>query len=296
MKNKTKTLTAIALLILGLYMSMVSMTSLTSALTISAVSTNPDSIAPGETAQVSLVVKNNGENDIADVSVGLDFTNLPLAPFNSGSDFNVDELDSDKSRQASFQIIALNDAKSGIYKIPVKIEYSENSIVKTKQSMISIMINSVPILNVEAEDGLLLKGQNNKITLKIINKGLADVKFLDISIDSSTSYDVISQKNVYIGDVDSNDFQTADFSLFFKDNALNTVTIPVTLTYKDITNKEYTQSYDVQIKVYNKQQAQSLGLQTKSNTLYYVVGIITLILVFILYRVIRNKRRKSSEY
>ncbi|MEK6860074.1 MAG: CARDB domain-containing protein [Nanoarchaeota archaeon] len=296
MKNKTKTLTAIALLILGLYMSMVSMTSLTSALTISSVSTNPDSIAPGETAQVSLVVKNNGENDIADVSVGLDFTNLPLAPFNSGSDFNVDELDSDKSRQASFQIIALNDAKSGIYKIPVKIEYSENSIVKTKQSMISIMINSVPILNVEAEDGLLLKGQNNKITLKIINKGLADVKFLDISIDSSTSYDVISQKNVYIGDVDSNDFQTADFSLFFKDNALNTVTIPVTLTYKDITNKEYTQSYDVQIKVYNKQQAQSLGLQTKSNTLYYVVGIITLILVFILYRVIRNKRRKSSEY
>lgn len=292
MTNKTKII--IAITILAIYL--ISMISLASALVITSVSTSPDSIAPGETADLSLSIKNNGENDLTDLSVSLDFTNLPFAPYNSGSDYNTDELISDKTKQISFKIIALNDAKSGIYKIPVNIKYTENDVAKTKQSLISLMINSEPIIDVEFEDGLLLKAQNNKVTLKVINKGLADVKFLDISIDSSTSYDIVSQKNVYIGDVDSNDFQTADFSIFFKDNALSAISIPVTVVYKDITNKQYTKSFDVQMKVYNQQQAQELGLQAKSNSMYYVAIVVTLILIFILYRVIRNRRRKNSEY
>lgn len=290
MTNQTKI--TITLLILGIYL--ISMISLASALVITSVSTSPDSVAPGETAEIDLSIKNNGEEDLTDVSISLDFTNLPLAPYNSGSDYNVDELVTDKTKQTSFKIIALNDAKSGIYKIPVNIKYTENDVVKTKQSLISVMINSEPIIDVEFEDGLLLKNQNNKVTLKVINKGLADVKFLDISIDSLTSYNIVSQQSVYIGDVDSNDFQTADFSLFFKDNSLSTVTIPVTITYKDITNKQYTKSFDVQIKVYNQKQAQELGLKAKNNSIYYVAIAITLILVFILYRVIRNRRRSSE--
>ena len=52
-KMKTKITIALAFLILGLYM-----VSLTSALTITSVSTSPESIAPGETSDVSLTIRN----------------------------------------------------------------------------------------------------------------------------------------------------------------------------------------------------------------------------------------------
>ncbi|VVB78716.1 Uncharacterised protein [uncultured archaeon] len=286
MKDKTKIV--LISIVFGIYFIL--LISLSSALIITSVSTSPNTIAPGETADVGLAIKNNGENDLTDVSVNLDFTSLPLAPFNSGSDFSVDQLDSDKSKQANFQIIALNDAKSGIYKIPVHIQYTENDMVKTKQSLISVMVNSPPILDLEAEDGLFLKGQNSKVTLKLINKGLGDIKFLDVAVGNSMAYEVVSQKDVYIGDIDSNDFQTADFNMVFMNIPLNEVSIPVSVTYKDISNKEYSKNYDIPLRIYSLEEAQSLGLQAKSYTIYYILIIVTLILVFTLYKVVRRKK------
>jgi hypothetical protein len=279
-------------LITGIFL--LGLISFTSALIINSVSMSPNSIAPGETAKISLSMKNNGDNDLIDVSTSLDFTNLPLAPYNSGSDFTISELNQDKTKQADFQIIALNTAKSGIYKIPVLITYNENDIIKTKQSLISIMINSEPIVEASVEDGLLLKGQNNKITIKIINKGLADVKFLEIQAVSSTSYTLISQNNVYIGDVDSNDFQTAEFNVFFKDTSLTSVNFPITITYKDIANKEYNQEITIPLKVYTQKQAQDLGLKAKSSTGFYIFLIIVVIVIFVIYRIIRKRRRKQE--
>ncbi len=289
MTNKTITLTIIAAIIL------LGIISLASALRIDSVDMSPDTIAPGETSTIDIVIKNNGENEIDDFTISLDFTNLPLAPYNSGSDFSIDIIDADKSKTTEFRVIALNTAKSGIYKIPVNMAYTEDGVAKTKQSVISLMVNSEPIIEVTAEDGLLLKGKENKVSIKVINKGLADVKFLEVETGTSTSYTLTSQKKVYIGDVDSNDFQTADFSLFFKDNAPTTVNLPVTVYYKDITNKEYTQDVVIPLKVYSQQQAQSLGLVAKSNVGYYVIGVILIIVLYIVYRLIR-RRNKNSEY
>ena len=79
--------------------------------------------------------------------------------------------------------------------------------------------------------------------MEVINKGLANVKFLEIDVGSSTFYNIISQDNVYIGDVDANDFQTADFNIFINKIALRNVNLPVTVLYKDTNNKQYTKNY-----------------------------------------------------
>ncbi|MDP2925265.1 MAG: hypothetical protein Q8N99_02740 [Nanoarchaeota archaeon] len=275
---------------------LISVINLAFALTTTSVFMNPESIAPGETSKITIVIKNNGENDLTDVSVGLDFTNLPLAPYNSGSNQVFSDLNVDKTKQLEFDVVALNDAKSGIYKIPVKIKYTEDSISKTLDSMISIMVYSRPIVEVDAEESLLLKGQKNKITIKIVNKGLADVKFLEVEIEGSTYYSLLSPDTVYVGDVDSNDFQTADFNLFFNKNIPNTINIPVTLTYKDITNKEYNQDYTISLKTYSQEQAQKLGLVQKSYTSYIIGGVIFLILVFLVYRTLRRRKNKNPQY
>jgi hypothetical protein len=265
-----------------------------SALAINSVTMNPTSISPGDSSTVVISLKNNGDNDLTDVSVSLDFTNLPLAPYNSGSQDNFDTIESGKIKDATFNIIATNSAQPGIYKIPVLISYNENDVIKTQQSVISMTVESEPIIDVISQEGLLLKGQNNKITLQVINKGLANVKFLDINIGTSTYYSITSQSDVYIGDVDANDFQTADFNMFFNNNAPRNINLPVTIIYKDITNKQYTQSFDIPIKTYTTSEAQSLGLVPVSSIGYIILIIIILIVIFVIYRIFRARRKRKQ--
>lgn len=287
----------IAILMLGIYLF--SLISMANALLIGSVSTSPNEVAPGETSRVSITLKNNDNFDIEEVSTSLDFTNIPFAPHNSGSDYLISEILSGKSKSAEFDVVALNNAASGIYKIPVKIEYRESGQAdetpnKIKTSLISIMINSKPILDVSSEDGVLLKNQKNKVSLKIINKGLSDAKFLEINIQGNSYVTIISQSKVYIGDVDSNDFQTADFDIFFKTNAPNSITLPATIVYKDISNKEYTETMEVKLKAYSNEQAVQLGLIQKSYTWLIVLVVIIAIIIFFIVRVILKRRKQNN--
>jgi hypothetical protein len=288
----------ITILILGIYLF--SLISMANALLISSVSTEPSEVAPGETSRVSLTLKNNDDFDIEEVSTSLDFTSVPFAPYNSGSDYLISEILSGKTKSAEFDVVALSNAVSGIYKIPVKIEYRESgqadgtpNLIKT--SLISIMINSKPILEVSSEDGLLLKNQKNKVSLKIVNKGLSDAKFLEISIQGNSYVTIISQPKVYIGDVDSNDFQTVDFDIFFKSNAPNSIRLPATIVYKDISNKEYTETMDVTLKAYSNEQAVSLGLVQQNYTGLIIIGVIITIIIFFVVRTILKRRKQNNK-
>lgn len=287
MANKIKTI--LILLIGAIYLF--SILSLSSALTISSVSTNPDSITPGETSNVIIYLKNNAEDDATEVSISLDLTNLPLAPSESGTQYGFDTIESGKTKQAQFTLQAFSNAASGTYKIPVTVSYKDvNSQLITRQSLISVIINSQPIMDVNVQDGLFLKGKTNQITITVINKGLANVKFLEVNAGTSPYYTLLSQSNVYIGDVDSNDFQTTEFKILFKDNAPSTVNLPINIVYKDIANKEYSQNKDLGLKVYTNQEAMNLGLVAKSYGIYYFLIIIALILIFILYRMVRKRK------
>jgi hypothetical protein len=267
-----------------------------SALIIQSVNTVPDKIAPGKEATVYIVVKNDLEDDITDFNAKLDLTTASFAPYNSGADYSTDEIREGKTREIEFSIIALNDAKPGIYKIPLVISYKVNDEVKTMNSVISAVIQSEPIIEISREDSVLIKGKENKLNLKIINKGLADAKFLEAELTSSTYYSIVSENSVYIGDVDSDDYQNAEYSILFKDTMPNRIIIPVTLKYKDTLNNEYTLDQDLDIRVYSNEEATNLGLVPRNNSSIIVVVIVVVIILIIIYYVfIRRKRRKKIE-
>lgn len=292
MKKQVFVLMALAFLFF-LVFSLVSV----SAVTVKSVSIYPTEIKPGETATIDIAIENTLNEDVEKVSVSLDFTEVPFAPFDSSNEETISEIKEDKSKSVDFRIQALSDAKSGTYKIPVKISYLDSSEVEhDKESLISITINSLPIFGVEIEDSLFLKGQSNEVVVKIVNKGLSDVRFLEAEIGSSTYYNLLSQKRIYIGDVDSDDFETAEFKLFFRENAPSVINLPITLTYKDITNKNYDEDFTVSMRVYDREQALQLGLIQKSNTIYIVAGIISVVILWFVYRRIKKRRqRKKAE-
>lgn len=265
-------------------------TSLASALTMGDVTTSPNVVAPGGSLTIEMDLENNGDVDIKDISASLDLTQVPFAPYNSASEYSIDEIKDGRTKSVLFKVIVLNDATSGIYKIPAHITYSEESIIKTKNSLVSVTVNSAPIIDASLEEGLLLKEKENKVSIKIVNKGLSNAKFLEVEIGGG-SYTVLSPKNVYIGDIDSNDFDSVEFNIFFKDSASSTITLPITVRYKDSLNKEYSEDFSLQAKVYTTDQAIQLGLLTKNNTTLYILVIVILIIIWIIYRRIKKRRK-----
>jgi len=272
--------------IISLIIAALMLTSLASALTINYVSTTPSQVEPGKTATISLGIKNNLDEDIENVGISLDLENLPIAPYKESTEKTIDEIEEDKTKYLEFEIIVLSEASSGTYKIPVSINYNETQ----KTSYISLIVNAQPSLELDYE-GTLIKGGNNELTLRIINSGLEDVKLLSIAVDDGSGLKFLSSKYVYIGDVDSDDFETVEFDVFIRENAGSTIELPVQFSYRDSLNKVYEESRSVVIKIYTVDEAVSVGLIAKSNTMTYVGWIIGIIVIYILYRIIRKRRR-----
>ena len=99
--------------------------------------------------------------------------------------------------------------------------------------------------------------------------------------------------NVYIGNLDSDDFDTADFNIFVNENAPSLLTIDADISYKDSRNNEIIQDETITARAYTQKEATSLGLITANNTLFIVIGIVFIVILFFIYRAIRRRKRKQ---
>src|SRR3989344_8200234 len=101
-------------------------------------SPNPEKVSPGETVQLRVTLENVGNEDVENVLVSIDLSQVPFAPLGSSSEKIIDRIRDDDEETVSFELVALPDASSQIYKIPVTISY--NQTVKT--SLISLEISA----------------------------------------------------------------------------------------------------------------------------------------------------------
>lgn len=268
-----------------------------SAISITDVSSSPEQVAPGETISISLEIENIFEYDVQNLQVKLDTSGeIPFAPYQSSSEKFLDKLDESDEEEFTFKLIALPETASGIYKIPVEIsyEYEVNDTIETatKQELISITVNSEPELTISLDNSItLIKGIENQLSIKIVNSGLADIKFLYVNLGDASGINFLSDKEQYIGDVDSDDFDTAEYSVVINPNAPNTINLPIQIKFKDATNKEFTQTKTLTLKTYDLKQAQEMGLIKKPNYLIYFILTI-LVLAYILYRVLKKRKNR----
>jgi hypothetical protein len=151
-----------------------------SGVSITDVSSSPQEVAPGEIVNIIIEIENIFDDDVYNLNVKLDLSgDVPFAPYQSSSEKFLDELEDGDEENFKFRLIVLPETSSGIYKIPVEISYEdEDKNVSLKSELISVMVNSEPELKISFEDSILIKGKENIFLIKIVNSGLADVKFV----------------------------------------------------------------------------------------------------------------------
>ncbi|HJZ19252.1 MAG TPA: hypothetical protein VJ208_04050 [Candidatus Nanoarchaeia archaeon] len=258
---------------------------------VSAVIVNSDyaTVFPGEEGKVAIEAKNNENFDIEDVSLALDLSNLPFTAVGS-SERDFEDIDESDDDSVTFTVKASTGIVPGDYEIPYAIKYTnaENSsetFQKTGTFGIRVSAKTDLDFSVETNDNAIV-GDEGRITVEIINRGLGEVKSVSVQIIPN-GFELLSKNKIFVGTIDSDDSDTATFDVIYK--APNPA-FSVKIIYKDFDNREQTEDVNLAARVYTKDEALNLGLiQKQSYTIYIVISV--LILGFIIYRI--RKRRKD---
>jgi len=267
--------------------------SFASAITIDA---NYITIYPGEQGKVILNIDNNENFDIESISVSLVLDDMPFSVVGS-SEKSVDDINEDKDEDASFTIKASTDINPGDYNIPYEIRYTNSDTEEKSEKKgnfgLRVSAKTQVDFSVEAKGSKVdsaIVGQEGKISFEIINKGLGDLKSVNVKI-TPQGYELLSKDNIFIGTINADDTDLASYDVIYKSTNPKLL---AEITYKDFDNKDQTQQIEIPFKVYTQEQALQLGLIKKSNTMIYFVVIIVLIVIWIVWRKMRKSKKKNG--
>ena len=267
-----------------------------SILAIEDVTIEPEIINPGQNAKVKVTLRNIASSSslknidsslgLVTTTVGTEILDLPFTPVGSSSTKSISELLPNERAEISFTLASYPTAESKLYKIPLFVKYYDNKGLNySKTELIGIPIYAQPemLMTLESTD-INQKKADGIVTFNIINKGLNDIKLATITLLPSEDYEISSPSNtLYIGNIDSDDFETADFNIHSKSN--QNVDLKVRIEYRDAFNKlvqeEETFNYAIPA-------APSNG----SGSLWFFI-ILILVIIIIIYFVL--KRRKKRE-
>ena len=101
------------------------------------------------------------------------------------------------------------------------------------------------------------------------NTGVSSVKFASLELKKSQDYEILSNPIIYLGNIDSDDYETADFNIYSNKEDPK---LSFELNYKDEFNKEYTKSGDLIVNTYSHEDAKKYGfVQRKNNSWIFLV-------------------------
>jgi hypothetical protein len=189
-----------------------------------------------------------------------------------------------------FKLVIKPTTAEGIYNLPITVDYINYAGEERQENeTIGIIVSTKPLPLVEIKSTDIYKGNElGKVTINIINNGVANIKFLTLELLPSEDYEIISPDLSYIGSLDSDDSSAVDFRIKIKDDS-KAVNLPLLLTYKDAINRDYTIQKNVTLQM---QTAKDLGIQKSNTGMVWLVIIILAIGAYIFYR--RYKAKKLA--
>jgi hypothetical protein len=271
-----------------------------STLSIESVEMTPAEVSPGSDGILTITVRNTAPTSMTDLNmklqlqaiIGSTLVDLPFAPIDSGIERRVYMLEPGQSTEFKYTLRAYPDAVSKVYKIPFLLTYYDSlGNLNNKTDYVGVIVNGVPDLSMLIDKtDLTMQTRTGTITLKTINKGVSDVKFLNVILQKSNDYELLSNSDTtYIGNLVSDDYQTAEYNIniLSKENKIN---VPVTIQYRDSNNKYYEKSFNVELNLID---SKKLGGNSKGGAGWIIIIIIAVLVGGIWYY--RRAHRKSKK-
>ncbi|MBD3310609.1 hypothetical protein GF351_05310 [Candidatus Woesearchaeota archaeon] len=216
-------------------------------LAVNEVEVEEDRVSPGKASEVYITVTNLADSLLKDLKFKLDLDDIPFAPIGSANEKVVEMMYAEEQSTVAFDLMAEPDAESGLYKVPLEISYQDElGTTYTRDLTMGLIVGDSPEIIIQIEDTEREASGDVTATVKIVNKGVIDIKFVTVHIKDTGSLDLASPEEYYVGNIDSDDYETAEFT--WKDDRKKEVSLPVKITYKDANNNEFSAEEELEVK------------------------------------------------
>lgn len=279
------------------FTSTVSVRSSTALLVVSDVSATPSQIAPGEESTVSIELTNVGDAFVRYATVRLGLfdddgeTGLPFVPLGGGTSSSVVNLAPGKKAALFFQLAAEPDAASRPYRIPLIVNYvdSEGKNI-TRREHVGVRVGAEPELTAYVDRNVAFeKGKPLDVSVRFVNRGVSDVKFLTVTLQSTDAFQVLTSPAQYVGEIESDDYESASYSIKVLTDK-NELQLPFVLTYQDANNERYSTGMTVEMPLLTKS---DLGQENGNGSMIFIVLIVVVVIGIIIWR--RRARRAKRK-
>ena len=265
-------------------------------LAVDAVSIDKKTLEPGSSGIVKIKLANKADSILKNIKVTLGLGDLPLVPIDSTNEKSIYKIDSRQSYEFEFKVLAKPNADSGVYNVPLSVSYlDELGKSYLKNVTIGLTIGAKPDLSITLDDSEIYEsGKSGEIFVKIVNKGVTDIKFMNIKLMPSDNYRILSNEEVYIGNIDSDDYETADFELFIGGSKEKKVSLPVVLEYKDANNNDFKERIELTLDLYSASEAKKFGLKKGNGFVGNLVIVVIVVAGLFIYRKWRKHKKKHA--
>tara|TARA_Y100000034_G_C6902291_1_gene417584 strand:+ start:714 stop:2066 length:1353 start_codon:yes stop_codon:yes gene_type:complete len=241
-------------------------------------SVEPESIIPGKKTEVEFTFKNPTSSVIKEITIKPFFEDTPFTPINSIAERRINSLKPLEETTLTYELVADPSYDSKPYKVPVLIEYNDRyGVFVNKSDIIGLLIRPdiQYIMDVE-ETEVYSRGDVGNVVVSISNIGFSDMKFVSLQLMDSKHYQVIGSSRIYLGNLDSDDFETAEFKI--KSKGSRSVPMNVLINYKDTYNNEVSTQEIVNLPMYSAGAAVAYGLVKPKGSLINIIFYILVIL------------------
>ena len=264
-------------------------------LSIDSIATSQEYFEPGRQNDVTISVKNMADSPMRSVSVSLSLEGTtPFAPIGSGTEKRAYSIQPGQTQNFTFQLLTSPDTILGLYKISIAIEYiDEANNNHTISDILGIVVNAKPEISVRIDSSAIKSaGSSGKITLKLVNLGIGDVRFLNLKFSDTPDLTIVSGNEQYIGQLSSDDYDTADINAYVARANEGIVEIPVTLDYSDAMGNSYEQNESVVLRIYSAAEQRRFGISSGKSPLWILLIVIIIAVGIVFYR--KRKRRSPK--
>ena len=267
-----------------------------------------DTVAPGATSTIGITLKNLADSAVKDVRVKLNFVEfidtpagievreVPLSPVGSSDEKAVKLIQGQEQLTLNFDVIVDPSTDAGVFKLPLSISYNDlQGVNYSRNNFVGFVIGSGPELVVNLDSSTANRAETKgEVVMRLVNRGLSELKFVYVTLGQLDDFELLSPAQVYLGNIDSDDYETAVYQLYVKKGVQGEIELPLTVEYRDASNKPYQESMQLTIRVYSDKEAKEFGLVKKSKVVGIVIVLIIVVGGFFVYRKLRKKAKRKG--
>jgi len=251
----------------------------------------PERVTPGATNSMDIELENRANGYFRNVDVNANIESEDLTAIGSSRE-RVQLMDPMSTETVSFDINVDEDADNGVYSIPLDFRYQNEmgDVIETTQNA-GLVVGGEPQLTAGIENtDIRTPGTRDTVTFNVINQGDGQASFVNLYLEGSDSFEVLSESNEYIGSMISDDYQTAEFEVYVEDDA-ESLEFPLNLEYQNEQGERVNQTLNVERQLYTSDELRRYGLSDEG-TSRVLAGLVLVALVAGIYY---WRRRKSGE-